>query len=107
MIFHETLPRSVEIFSTRDQINLSACVGAEYLFRQIQMIEERYQDKVFGAGSDRNLETNLFSGHHHGSGLCVCPALSEWIAVAMRGEATIFKERRKAREERNFAKPKP
>ena len=50
-------------------------------------------------------EAALFSGSRSRTTICVCPALSEWIAEEMRKEAAIMKERKKAREERNLAKP--
>ena len=68
------------------------------------MIEEKYKDKVFGAASEQGLEAQLFSGATHRSGLCICPALAEWIAAELKGEAAILKERRKAREEMTLTK---
>lgn len=100
VIQHESLLRAIEILACYDQLNLGAVAGVEYLFRQVQLIEEKYKDKVFGTGSDANLEANLFAGMAHRSGLCICPLLNEWIAKDMQGEAAILKERRKIREER-------
>jgi hypothetical protein len=102
---HKMCLRTLEIMLTYDQLALSALASAEYLFRQVQMVEERYRDKVHGANSDSSLETNLFSGSVNKSGLCIAPPLSEWIANELKGEAAILKERRKAREERSLVKP--
>ena len=107
VIVHDNMLKLLDIMVTYDQLAVTALASAEYIVRQIQMVEERYKDKVFGhAGEQHTLETNLFSGAMHRSGLCICPALSEWIATELRGESAILKERRKAWEERTLAEPK-
>ena len=79
--------------------------SAEYVLRQVQLIEERYKEKVVGAANESHIEAALYAGLQNRTGLCICPSLSEWIATEMRGEAAVMKERRKAREERALAKP--
>ena len=52
-------------------------------------------------------EQSLFMGATAGhAGTLVCPALKTWIAGEMAREASVLKERRKAREERALARPK-
>ena len=37
---------------------------------------------------------------------CICPALTDYLADEARKDTAVMKEMRKAREERNLAKPK-
>ena len=104
-MFHETLLRILEFMVQYDQLGVCALASAEYIMRQVQLIEERYKEKVIGAASETTVEAALYAGQANRTGLCICPALSEWIAGEMRGEAAVMKERRKAREERALAKP--
>ena len=91
-----------------DQLQVGSLAAAEFCARQIQLVEEKYRDR--GVPKDSlelvsESEAALFSGSRSRTTICVCPALSEWIAEEMRKEAAVMKERRKAREERNLAKP--
>ena len=103
VILHDHFCKTLEMMVVYDQLQVGALAAAEYVTRQIQMVEEKYKDKV--AGGDDSLEQALFSGQAHRSGLCLCPALTEWMGTEMRGEAALMKERRKAREERALKKP--
>ena len=103
VILHDHFSKVLEMMVVYDQLQVGALAAAEYVVRQIQMIEEKYKDKV--AGAEDAVEQALFSGQVHRSGLCLCPALSEWMGTEMRGEAALMKERRKAREERALKKP--
>ena len=73
---------------------------AELMCRELQMIEERYAERMRTA-SEFSDEAHLFLGTHSSRGnVCMAPSLREWISSEMRDEAAIMKERRKAREER-------
>ena len=56
--------------------------------------------------SNLHLYMGLGAGVGSRAALCICPALSEHIAKELQKEAAVSKERRKAREERQLAKPK-
>jgi len=103
---HDAFCRTLEIMVCFDQLAVGALASAEYVCRQIQLVEEKYKEK---AGSNANVELvqemHLFGGHSSRSNLCICPDLSAWIAEEMKTEAAVMKERRKAREERALQKP--
>ena len=73
----------------------------------MQLIEERWEERFaapdMSSEADQNIQ--LFMGFRHGN-ICVCPQLQEHIAEELKKEAAVSKERRKAREERQLAKPK-
>ena len=74
----------------------------------IQTIEERFKDRFFaGGGGDNTRDYFLMSGASESSQLCICPALSSYVADEARKEVAVLKERRKAREERSLLKPAP
>ena len=104
VVAHEAWCKALEIMITYDQLSAGALASAEFIGRQIQILEDKHRDK--GTNADTQIETSLFAGARHRSGLCISPALAEWVAQEMRGEAAVMKERRKAREERALAKPK-
>ena len=74
------------------------------LVRGIQLIEEQHKMKLVAA-EDAG-EASLFLGSSGGSrvGTVISPKLSEWIGAEMQKEASIAKERCKAREERSLPK---
>ena len=66
-------------------------------YRQIQIIDEEHLKHCFSKdqgnhGTDYTLMTSIASR----GVLCICPALSEWIADEFRKTTAIDKERRKA-----------
>ena len=103
---HDAFCRTLEIMLCFDQLSLGSLASAEYVCRQIQLVEEKYKEK---AGNNANTEIvqeqHLFGGHSSRTNLCICPDLSAWIAEEMKTEAAVMKERRKAREERALQKP--
>jgi hypothetical protein len=104
---HESWCKLIEISLTYDQLAGGALASCEFAGRQVQLIEERYKDKVFGHDdSGLTAESRLFSGSSDRAGLCICPKLTEWIAEELKKESAVLKERRKAREERLLSKPK-
>ena len=107
---HETIMRVLETAATYDQLRISECASFELLSRRLQLIEERYAKLLSEAETgkdleDRDYEAALFMGasRPNGSAL-ICPALTEFIATRLREEASVLKERRKGREERQLAR---
>ena len=105
---HESCCLILESLCCYDQINAPNSAAAEHCSRQIQMVEERWKDRAVGAseGDSAFGEMHLFAGKQTRGNLCLCPDLVEWISDQLKNEASINKERRKAREERSLAKPK-
>jgi hypothetical protein len=101
---HQVGCQILQHFACFDQLNLPQLAGAELLVRQIQMAEERHKDRFTGK-SDFMEERHLFSGAEQRVNLCICPALTVYVAQEMSKESAIMKERRKAREERQLFKP--
>ena len=106
---HETLCRALEALGSYDQINVCNSAAAEVLVRKLQVIEEKHRDRLLqNTGGAVDDDVHLFLGTEAGTrgGACVCPALQGWIAEELARESAILKERRKAREERQLARPK-
>ena len=96
----------MEIFACYDQVQVGALAGCEFLARQVQLVEEKWKDRILGK-SDGELasEAHLFGGMTVRNTLCVCPDLNSWVAGELAKESAVLKERRKAREERALGKP--
>ena len=78
----------------------------EFLARQVQMSEERWKDRIHSTtDAASSLDSHLYGGMISKGSLCICPSLQSWIATELSKEASVAKERRKAREERQLAKP--
>ena len=103
---HEAMCEIFETMLTFDQLNAASLASGELVVRQIQMQEDRWKERLLGTQADSTLESHLFVGSSSRGMLCVCPALEEWIAEETRKSSAILKERRKAREERDAARPK-
>lgn len=105
---HEQACRTLQVLACFDQLNLYNLAGAEVVARRLQMVEEKYKDRILSSmGEAEPSEQHLFSGTQGTrANLCICPALQSWIAEEMGKESAILKERRKAREERQLARPK-
>jgi len=112
---HEFLCKLLDTALTYDQINAPEHAHMELVARELQLIEERtYEGSMklapkakngakgqASGGLEDRVERNLFAGAPQSRGnLCVSPDLSAWIALQLRDEAAVAKERRKAREER-------
>ena len=100
-------PRTSDVPTAVGRHVATESAAAEIGARQIQMIEERRGDSGSKReASDIITDSHLFLGTSAArGGLCVCPALQEWISEELRRESAVLKERRKAREERNLNKP--
>jgi hypothetical protein len=71
------------------------------------LVEERWRDRVqSGASAEAQLDAHLYAGMPTRGGLCICPDLSKWISEELQREASVMKEKRKAREERALVRPK-
>ena len=100
---HETYCKVLQTMLTYDQLDVSNLASAEVIARQIQLIEERYENKLVDI--DKHGQNHLFSGlDETRGGICLSPALREYVAQELTKESLIMKERRKAREERALAR---
>jgi len=101
---HEMLCRILQTMVVYDQLDVANIAAAELVVRGIQRIEEQHKMKLVAA-EDAG-EASLFLGSSGGSrvGTVISPKLSEWIGAEMQKEASIAKERRKAREERALSR---
>ena len=70
------------------------------------LLEERYKHKLTDA--EVVAASHLYMGGLSGSRgeLCICPALTDYIGRELQKETLVMKERRKAGEERQLARPK-
>jgi hypothetical protein len=103
---HDVGCRAIEILMTYDQCQIGCLATGEFLARQVQMSEERWKDRVHSTtDAATSLDAHLYGGMISKGSLCICPALQLWIATELSKEASVAKERRKAREERQLAKP--
>ena len=106
MVVHEQYCKFIQTALCYDQLNGGNLAVMELIMRQLMLQEEKLKDKFSSAASDAAVEAHLFGGDRSRSCLCICPALSEWVADEVRKETLVMKERRKAREERALARPK-
>ena len=102
---HEVCCLVLETMVVYDQLAVTNLASAEQIGRQLQLIEEKWKDRFGQSDGSAEDNTHLYLGAQHGH-ICVCPALQAHIADELRKEAAVSKERRKAREERQLAKPK-
>ncbi|CAK0867752.1 unnamed protein product [Prorocentrum cordatum] len=87
-----------------DQLNVTEMVSFELLGRALQIIEEKYRERLAGAADPARVDTNLYLGTEPARGnCCACPALQTRVSQELAQEHAILKERRKAREERAAA----
>lgn len=104
---HEASCRTLEVMVCFDQLNVAALAASEVLCRNLQLVEERWKEKVVGQSDGGVMQdAHIFTGQQTRGTLCICPKLSEWVAEELKKESAVLKERRKAREEHLLAKPK-
>ena len=94
-----------------DQLDLVNLLSVEMGFRRLQTIEFSYAEKAReeeGRGSGPRLtaeEQAAFAGSSRAhSGLMVCPALLDWVRQEAERDASLAKNLRKAREEREASR---
>ena len=101
MVHHELLSRLLNAAVCYDQWQVVNLESFELLGRELQLVEEREEEKT--TKSHVESDNFLFRGQGGVRGYnCVSPELREWFADELRRDAAIMKERRKAREERGF-----
>jgi len=100
----EVISVVLQLLSTVDQVNLPNLAGVELLVRRRALIREAH--RLNPASPD-------YTGAHHFMGWqrrreagATFGGLTQYVASAMRDEAAIAKETRKAREERQLGRPK-
>ena len=108
---HLHVCKALHIAVVLDQLQVINVLAFELLGRQLQLLEEK-QAEVGGrggaAGGHEVDEAFLFVNVGPSRALtCVAPELKEWISEELRKEASILKERRKAREERELQRGAP
>jgi hypothetical protein len=93
---HQIICRTLELAAMRDGLNLRNSNLAELLFRRLQLQEEAVSENPSNPsmeGSEHYLGTEEKRG-----GALVVPSLKQHVASRLAEEASILKERRKARE---------
>lgn len=101
---HELCCLVLETMVVYDQLAVTNLAAAEQIARQLQLVEEKWKDR-FSHGEVSDEHSHLYMGAQLGH-ICVCPTLQAHIALELQKESAVSKERRKAREERQLAKPK-
>jgi hypothetical protein len=107
IVTHEHLCKILQTAVTVDQLDVTNSASMELVCREIQMIEEKYADKLKTKDplhEDGDYFMRMSMGQ---SNVCMCPALREWIGEQMKVDSSILKERRKAREERQLQRAPP
>ena len=97
---HEVLSTALEYFATIDQLNVPNLVGAEYLLRRLQLIEEAHLANP-AQPSYEGSEHWMGTGRRKG-GVLINPELTKHAAGKVKDEMAVAKERRLAREERRL-----
>jgi hypothetical protein len=99
---HEVCCFILESMCTYDQLNAPNLASGEHAARQVQLVEERWKDRLIGSAENQDamVDMHLYSGQATRGTICVAPQLQEWISEELRKEFSVAKERRKAREER-------
>lgn len=102
---HESYSRPIQHMVCYDQLDITNIAAAELAIRQLQLLEERQLHAAAGGDSAAAEEQNLFLGSAAGHGaVVISPQLKPWISTEMAREASVLKERPKAREERALAR---
>ena len=92
---HGILCNILQTAMTYDQLEVSSLCSFELVARRLQLIEEAYSSSP---------KAPKFDGQSHFMGqgrkqVAIAPALTAHVASELRDEASVAKERRKAREE--------
>ena len=104
---HESICSHLEMAATYDQLQLGNLAHVECMVRELQMVEEKWKDRAVATdpSGETDFNINLFLRGLPRGNLCICPALQKYLSDQLGAENAIAKERRKAREERNLARP--
>ena len=104
---HDAACSFLELGLCYDQLQLGNCAFAEQVCRQLQMVEERWKERMAPSDAlDSETNMHLFLGQSTRGNLCIAATLQQFIAEQLTAETVVTKDRRKACEERAFTKPK-
>lgn len=102
---HECLSRILEALVTVDQLNICALQGAELICRRLQVIREAH--RISPSSPDYSAADHFMGWKWKRSGQGVDMQLAAHVAQALKDEAAIAKEARKAREEQSMRRRNP
>ena len=105
---HEQVCTLLEQGCCFDQLQVVNLVTFEALLRDLQLIEERWKERVSpsdGGGGDFEASLSAYLRGPSRVHLCISPALQTFLAEQVRADTAVSKERRKAREERALLRP--
>ena len=114
---HEAALKILDLAGTYDGLDIPNSAGLEHLMRRAQLIEFTYSDRgpapptgnKSGKGGKKGSsggfdEANIFMGQHRSHGdVMICPELIDYVSKETEREASVMKQVRKAREERELA----
>jgi len=114
---HEAALKIMDLAGTYDGFDIPNSAGLEHLMRRAQLIEFTYSDRGpapptgnrSGKGGKKGSssafdESNIFMGQHRTHGdVMICPELLDYVSKETEREASVMKQVRKAREEREMA----
>ena len=102
---HGLLCDIIELAVSYDQLDISSLASFELAVRRVQMLEEAYAANPKQPRFDSQSKLHFMGQGRRNS--AVAPALVAHVASELRDEASVAKERRKAREEAALAAKKP
>ncbi|CAK0838339.1 unnamed protein product, partial [Prorocentrum cordatum] len=87
-----------------DQIYVTEMASFELLGRALQVLEERYCDRLAGFSDPSRVDTHRHRGIELACDSCgACPTLQDWVSQELAEEHATLKDRRATREERAAA----
>ena len=102
---HECLSRMLESLITVDQLNICALQGAELICRRLQVIREAH--RISPSSPDYSSADHFMGWKWRRAAQGVDMQLAAHVAQALKDEAAIAKEARKAREEQSMRRKRP
>ena len=102
---HECLSRILESLITVDQLNICALQGAELICRRLQVIREAH--RISPSSPDYSSADHFMGWKWRRAAQGVDMQLAAHVAQALKDEAAIAKEARKAREEQSMRCKRP
>jgi len=101
----EALCLALQFMTTIDQINVPNLKGCELMGRRIQLIREAY--RISPSAPDFSASDHFMGWGRRRGGGAAQQSLTSYVADQLRTEASIAKESRKAREEKNLRAHRP
>ena len=102
---HECLSRILESMITVDQLNICALQGAELICRRLQVIREAH--RISPSSPDYSFADHFMGWRWRRTAQGIDMQLASHVAQALKDEAAIAKEARKAREEQSMRRKHP